>query len=119
MRIESVLILFFSVHVISLGNYFACAAHVPVVERAPEAVVNHRIDGLAGTHSVSLSRVLQKIGCARHRFHAAGYRDINFAQLYSVRREHYRLEAGATDFVDRKSAHAIWNSCAKGHLSRR
>jgi hypothetical protein len=57
------------------GHDFAGITHVPVLEAAPEAVVDHRVDHLAVTHAQTLACARQQVRRVAHRLHAAGHND--------------------------------------------
>ena len=88
MRVEGVLVLLFPSHVKAFGNNFTCAAHMLIVKRAPQAVVDNCIDQGAVAQTVTFARFRNQVGRVRHRFHSASNHDFSVAQLHSLRGHH-------------------------------
>ncbi len=98
-------------------------AHVDGVERAPQAVVDHRVEQLAVAHPVALACVLQQVRRSGHRLHAAGDDDLGVAGLDHLVGEVDGVDARETDLVDghRRDRHrdpALHRSLARRHLAR-
>ena len=52
-------------------DHVAAVAHVHVLVRVPQAVVDHRVDDLAVAHAVAAARLGQHVGRVGHALHAA------------------------------------------------
>jgi hypothetical protein len=93
------------------------------VERAPEAVADHRVDQLTVVHAVALARVGKQVGRAGHRLHAAGDDDLGVACLDHLIGEVHRVDAGEADLVHGHRGHrhrhaSRHRSLARRHLTR-
>ena len=82
------------------------AAHVAVVERAPEAVADHLVDKLPVAEAVSVPAVLHEVRRARHVLHAAGDKAFRVARADRLRCKRHRLESAAAHLVDGGGRHA-------------
>ena len=91
---------------VMLGDDLAGVAHVALLERAPQAVVDHRVDDLAVAHAQSLAHARQQVRAVAHRLHAAGDGDVDVAGADALVGEHHRLQARAADLVDRERGDA-------------
>ena len=81
--------------------------HVHRVERAPEAVVDHRVDEIAVAHPVAAARAGKEIRRLRHRLHAAGDDDFGVTVLNHL--------VGEVDRVDAREAHLVDRHRGDGH----
>ena len=75
-------------------------AHVAVLDRAPQAVVDGRVDELRVAEAVAEPGAGEQVRRAVHRLHAAGDRDLGVAGADLRRGQHDRLEPRAADPVD-------------------
>ena len=103
---------------VHLGDHLAGVAHVALLEGAPQPVVDHRVDDLAGAHAPAFPRVRQQVGSAAHRLHAAGDDDVHVADGDALGGEHHRLQAGAAHLVDGQRRDVVGQAAAKRGLSR-
>ncbi len=102
-----------------LGNVLGRLAHVPVLEGAPQAVVDHGIDGLLVAVFPAAADIEQKEGCPAHAFHATRDDDFRIAGTDSLGGQHDRLEPGAAHLVDREGGNGIRQICLEGRLAGR
>ena len=82
------------------------AAHVHRVERAPQAVVDHRVDDRVVAHAVAGARAGEDVRRTRHRLHAAGDDDLGVARRDHLVGEVDRVDARQADLVDGHRGHA-------------
>ena len=87
-------------HVVLDRDALGVGAHVAVLDRAPQAVVDGRVDERPVAEAVAEARVRQEVRRAVHRFHAAGDDDLGITGLDLGRGQHDRLETRAADPVD-------------------
>ena len=76
-RRECILVL--TRHTVAFSHGFARQPHAPIFHRAPEPIVNHRIDHLGAPHPQPVTGVQQHMGAVAHRFHTPGDRDVDVA----------------------------------------
>ena len=110
---------FFAGEVLFAGALVAARAHVDVVVRIPEAVVDHEVDGGLVAHAHTGSGGGESIGGVGHGFHATGDDDVSIAAFDGLRGHHDGFHAGAADFVDGGAGYAVGDSGAFGGLSGR
>ncbi len=101
------------------GVALGAGAHVHGVERAPETVVDHRVEQLAVAHAVALARLLQEVGRLGHRLHAAGDDDLGVAGLDHLVGEVDRVDAREAHLVDRHRRHRHRDPALHRRLARR
>ena len=89
------------------GNVFGGLAHVPVLEGAPQAVVDHGVDDLLVAVLPAGPGAEQQIGRLAHAFHAAGDDQVGVAGPDGLGRQHDRLEARAAHLVDREGGDGV------------
>jgi hypothetical protein len=75
-------------------------AHVDGVERAPQAVVDHRVGDLAVPHAIALARLLQQVGRLGHRLHPAGDDHLGVTRLDHLVGEVDGVDPREADLVD-------------------
>ena len=82
-------------------DHFAGVAHVPILERAPESVVDHRIDDLAVSHSQPFARAVEEIrrSCSSTPSRRPTTTSVSPAAI-ALRREHHGLETRPAHLVD-------------------
>jgi hypothetical protein len=117
--LERVPVLRLAIDVILGGDDFAGMAHVALFERAPQTVVDHRVDQLAISHAQSLADAWQQVGRIAHRLHAAGDRDVDIAGANRLCRQHHRFEARPAHLVDCERGHMVRETTAQRCLPRR
>ena len=83
MAARGVVVLRVAADVVVLGDDLAGVAHVALLERAPQAVVDHRVDDLAVAHAQPVAHARQQVGAVAHRLHAAGDGDVDVADARS------------------------------------
>jgi len=98
---------------------FGVCTHVTVLDRAPQAVADRRVDDRAIAEPVAEPGVRQQVGRQIHVLHAAGDRDLRVAGPDLGGGEHDRLEAGSADSVDRRRARRRREPCRKSGLPSR
>ena len=64
-------VLVFTRHVMLLCNIFSTITHVLIFKRAPESIMDHRIDRFAIAEFPTFPRAEQQMRCATHVFHAS------------------------------------------------
>ena len=102
-----------------LGHVLAGQTHVALLERAPEAVVDHRIDERAVAHPEPFAHPWQQIRRAAHRLHAAGDRNVDVARRDALRGEHHGLQARPAHLVDGHRRHVVLQPAVERRLSCR
>ncbi len=100
------------------GDKLAGHAHVLIVAGAPEAVVDHGVDGLGVAHAKPLARIGQKVRRVGHGFHATGDGDLGIASGDGLGCEADSLETGAANHVDGESGYGVGETTAKSSLAR-
>ena len=119
MRVQSVLVLLLPCYVITLCHYLARVAHVVILESAPQAVVNHRINQHAVSKTITFARLRNQIRRVRHRLHPTRNDYLRITKLDSLCCHHHGLQTRAADFVDRDGWNAERNPTAKRCLPSR
>jgi len=119
MALGGVLILVGAPDLEVLGDVLAGHPHVALLERAPQAIVDHRIDERAVAHAQPLANSREQVRGVAHGFHAAGDGDVDVAGGNALRREHHRLQAGAAHLVDRHRRDVIGQAAVERRLPRR
>ncbi len=85
--------------------------HGLILERTPQAVVQHRVDQLPIPELVSLTDSTgQKVGRPTHAFHASGKDEAGVTGTDCLIGEHDRLQPRAADFVDRTGSDRVGQS---------
>ena len=112
---EGVLVL--PAHSVPFGHRFAGESHRPVLQRAPETVVDHRVVRVDVAHAQALAGLRQEIWSVAQRLHAAGHRDVDVTRRDTLRRQHHRLQAGTADLVDGERGHVIPEPAAERRLA--
>ena len=118
MAARGVLVLRGAADVVVLGDHLAGVAHVALLERAPEAVVDHRVDDLAVAHAQAVAHARQQVRAVAHRLHAAGDGDVDVADADALVREHHRLQSRAAHLVDRQRRDVIGQAAVQRRLPR-
>src|SRR5690606_1051814 len=72
-------VLFLAAYAELPGHAFAVVAHVDVVERTPQAVIDGRVQHLTVAEAVPKAGARQEVGPAAHVFHAACHHDVRLA----------------------------------------
>ena len=114
-----VLVLRARVDAVVLGDDLAGAAHVALLERAPQPVADHRVDERRVPHAQPFARARQQVRAVAHRLHAAGDGDVDVADGDALGGEHDRLESGAAHLVDGERGDVIGQPAAERRLPRR
>src|SRR5690349_24767291 len=99
MRVDGKLVLLASADPIFVSYNFPGAAHVVIFKRTPKSIVDHRIDQLTISESITFARSCQQVRRVAHRLHAARDDDLSVAELHSLRRHHHRFQTRATHLV--------------------
>ena len=118
MALDGVGVLVFASDLELFGDVLAGHAHVALVERAPEAVVDHRVDERAVAHAQSFAHAREQVRGVAHRLHAAGDGDVDVAGGDPLRGEHDGLEARAADLVDRHRGDVLVQAAVERGLAR-
>jgi hypothetical protein len=92
MTVEGVVVLAFPADLVLGGDDLAGVAHVTLLERAPQAVVDHRVDHRAVAEPHPLARFRQQVRTVAHRLHPAGDYDARVAGGDGLCRQHHRLQ---------------------------
>ncbi|MNS65827.1 hypothetical protein D3C72_990090 [compost metagenome] len=87
-------------HAELLGDVGAVDAHVDVVEGAPQAVVDHRVDQFAVAHAVAVAGLLEQVRRVGHALHAAGDEDLALAHALEGVGHGHGAQARGADLVD-------------------
>ena len=82
-------------------------AHVAVLDGAPQAVVDGRVDQLAVAEAIAEPGARQQVRRLVHRFHPARHRELGVAGPDLRRGQHDRLEPRAADPVDRRGRRSV------------
>ena len=90
-----------------------------LLERAPQAVVDHRVDDLAVAHAQPFAHARQQVRAVAHRLHAAGDGDVDVAGADALVGEHHGLEARAAHLVDGQRGDVVGEPAAERRLPRR
>ena len=109
-------VLVLAAHVVLDGDPFGVGAHVAVLDRAPQAVGDGRIDQFGVAEPEPETRARQEVGRPVHRLHAARDHDLRVAGSDLRGGEHDRLQARPADPVDRRGAGRVWQACLEGRL---
>ena len=115
-RGERVLVL--ARHLVLARDVLGGAAHVAVVERAPQAVADHLVDELPVAEPVSVAPVLHQVRRPRHVLHAAGDEALGVTRADRLRRERDGLQPAAAHLVDRGRGNAFGEARADRGLTR-
>ena len=118
MAARRVVVLRFAADVVLLGDDLAGVAHVALLERAPQAVVDHRVDDLAVAHAQPFAHARQQVRAVAHRLHAAGDRDVDVADANALIGEHHGLQARAAHLVDRQRRDVVGQAAVERRLPR-
>ena len=86
---------------------FGVGAHVAVLDRAPQPVVDGRVDQLAVAEAKAEPGARDEVRGAVHRLHPAGDRELRVARPDLGGGEHDRLEARPADAVDGRGGGAV------------
>ena len=105
--------------VVVLGDDLARVAHVALLEGAPQAVVDHRVDDLAVAHPQAVAHARQQVRTVAHRLHPAGHGDVDVADADRLIGDHHGLEPGAAHLVDGQRGDVIRQSAVERGLARR
>ena len=116
---RGVLVLRGAIDVVVLGHDLAGVPHVALLERAPQPVVDHRVDDLAVAHAQPVAHPRQQVRAVAHRLHAAGDRHVDVAHRDRLVGEHHRLQSRPADFVDGERGDVIGQAAAQRRLARR
>ncbi len=117
MALDRVRVLVGARHPVDLGDDFAGHPHVAVFERAPEAVVDDRVDNGAVTHAQAFADARQEIRRVAHRLHAARDRDVDVAGGNALGGQHDGLQSGAADLVDGEGGDALVQAAVERGLT--
>ena len=105
-------------HVIFGGDDFGRLAHVPILERAPQAVVHHGVHGARVAQAIAAARPVQQVRRVGHRLHAAGHGDVDVAGGDALGGEHHGLESGAAHLVDGQGGNGVGEARVQRRLAR-
>jgi hypothetical protein len=99
------------------GDALRVGAHVAILDGAPQAVVDRRVDELPIAEPESEPRAGEQERGLVHRFHAARHDDVGVAGPDLGCGEHDRLEARAADAVDRRRARPVREAATERSLT--
>ena len=110
---ERPFVLLFAVESELVRHLGAVQRHVAVVERAPEAVVDHQIHGGAGreTHPGPPAHLRQAERGVGHAFLAAGDADVGPAELDHLNGQIHRLDPRGADLVHGDAGDRFRKTC--------
>ncbi len=118
-RSEGERVLRFAADVVLGSDALGVHAHVHVAGRAPQAVVDGRVDDGAVAEPVAGARLRQQVGRHVHALHAAGHDEVGVAGTNGRCAHHHRLQPGAADLVDGRGADALRQAGPQGSLAGR
>jgi hypothetical protein len=98
-------ILIFARHAVSRDDLLGGHAHVAALDRAGQALLQHRVDHLRAAHPVAPARALQDVRRVAHRLGSAGEDDVDVAGFHRLDGMNHRLQPGSADAVDRLARH--------------
>ncbi len=102
-----------------LGDKLGRVAHLPLLKRAPQAVLLQSIGELAAAVAQALAKAGYEVRRPRHALHSSGDEDIGFAGDYGVRGHHNGFQARTTYFVDRRRPDRIRKPASESGLPGR
>src|SRR5688572_8643806 len=102
-----------------LRDDLAGVSHVPVLERAPEAVMDQKVNGRLIPQAITVACTWHRIGNVRHRFHSAGDNEIGVAEPYRLGRQRYGTQPGTADHVHGKCGYFRRKTRLHRRLARR
>ncbi|MNX55766.1 hypothetical protein D3C86_865390 [compost metagenome] len=104
---------------VALSDVLGGDAHVIVVEGIGEAIMDHRVDHLNGSHAGAPAGVGHEVRGRGHVLHAAGDDDVGVSEQDGLDAEVHRLEARTADLVDGEGGHFGGDSPLDGGLTGR
>src|SRR6059036_1121772 len=93
-------------------------AHVKLVVRVPQAVMDHRVDERDVVDPDSPSGLFDQVRGPTHRLHATRQDDVRRTRADHIRCEHHRLQAGAANLVHGHGADAVRQAREQRGLTR-
>ncbi len=107
MRAQRELVLRLTRHVVLRRHALGVQAHVDVAGRAPQTVVDRRVDQRPVAEPVAGARLRQQVWREVHVLHAPRHHEVGVAGANGRCAQHHRLEPGAAHLVDGGRAHAF------------
>src|SRR5262245_5982249 len=98
---------------------FRGLAHVPILESATEAVLNHGIDNLLIAILPAVADAEEQIRCLAHALHAAGDKEVRIPSPNGLRCQHRRLESRTAHLVNGVGSNTFRKSGLERRLSCR
>ena len=102
-----------------LADLVGLFAHVLAGERVGEPVVHHRVERLRVAHPVAEASLLEQVGSARHRLHAARHGQVEVAGAHCLVDDPGRAQPGRADLVDGLAGDLLRDSGLDLRLSAR
>jgi len=119
MAVHRVGVLFLAADLVGFRDQFPRHPHMHIVERVPEAVVDHGVHHLAVAHAQAFADLEEEVRAIAHGLHAAGDGNVDVAGCDALRGEHHGFEPRTADLVDRERAHGNWEPAAQSSLTCR
>src|SRR5436190_3261613 len=94
-------------------------SHVAVLERAPQPVLNRRVDERAVPQAIAEARPRQQVGGEIHALHPARHDHLGVARPDLRGAEHDRLQPRPADAIDRRRGRRVRESARERGLARR
>ena len=101
------------------GNVIGFVAHRAILERAPETVVEHRVDRLPIAKFPALAHARQQIGSTAHALHAAGDDHLGIFGADRLIGQHHGLQSRTANFVHAHRRHRRRQFSREGRLPGR
>lgn len=102
------------------SDVFGSDAHVIVIERIPQTILDHDIDEFAVAHTQTpTSFAAGNKRSVGHAFHTAGNDDVVIASQDGLSSQFHTFQAGTADFIDSKSRNFNRQASFDGCLTSR
>ncbi len=99
-RVECKIVLLLAGDLVFLSDDLARVAHMPVLERAPKPVMDHKVGRRLVAHAKAFACRLQGIWNVGHRFHPAGNHVFGITELHRLRCKRDGTQPRTANHVD-------------------